>query len=432
MKKIIPVIVLNLYLILFMSLFPESIQGKNDIQNIPTTERLQVAVFDIDISPPVGYKMPYGIVINTWDLGLRAKGVVLSGTEKPIVLVSLDWLGIANDCYDEFKRSLARAAGTTPERVAVHVVHQHDAPYPRDFINDNFALSVIHRLEMAVANSLENTFPVTHIGLGEAQVYKVASSRRLLGSDGKVKAMRWTACKDSTLRAEPEGLVDPTLSALSFWNGDKPVAVLNFYATHPQSYYGTGVPNPDYPGIARFYRQLALPDALQVYFTGAGGNVGAGKYNDGSHENRGVLAERIADGMRRAWENTRRSPVTASDIKWSVEPVSLPLDSVKAGKILWERFKSGKKVDLQCLAIANRARILFMPGELTVEYQLAAKKMRPDLFVAMAAYGDLGFGYIPTAAAFPQEGYEVEVAKVTPGAEDVLLEAMAGLLTVKE
>lgn len=432
MKKIVSAIVIFLFLALYLSFFPEAARGVNRIRNNPTTEGLKATVFDIDITPRAGYNMPYGVVANTCDLGLRAKGIVLSGTGEPIVLVSLDWLGIANDCHDEFRRSLARAAGTTPERVAVHVVHQHDAPYPRDFINDNFALSVIHRLEMAVANSLENCIPVTHIGLGEAQVFGVASSRRILGTDGKVKAMRWTACKDSTLRAEPEGLIDPILSALSFWNGDKPVAVLNFYATHPQSYYGTGVPNPDYPGIARFYRQLALPDALQVYFTGAGGNVGAGKYNDGSHENRSVLAERVADGMKRAWENTGRSPVAASDIEWSVEPVSLPLDSVKAGKILWERFKSGKKVDLQCLAIANRARILFMPGELTVEYQLAAKKMRPDLFVAMAAYGDLGFGYIPTAAAFPQGGYEVEVAKVTPQAEEVLLGAMAGLLKVKE
>jgi hypothetical protein len=391
---------------------------------------LEVTTFDIDVTPPVGYKMPYGVVANTWDLGLRAKGIVLSGADKPIVFVCLDWLGIGNNCYEEFKRSIARAAGTTPERVAVHVIHQHDAPNPRDFMNDNFALSVIHRLEMAVTSSLENPVPVTHIGFGEAQVFEVASNRRILDADGKVKGMRWTACKDSSLRAEPEGLIDPMLSAVSFWNEDKPVAVLNFYATHPQSYYGTGIPNPDYPGIARFYRQLAMPDVLQVYFTGAGGNIGAGKYNDGSHENRGILAARVADGMKRAWENTERTAVASSDIKWNFEPVALPLDSAKAGKNLWERFKAGKKVDLQCLTIANKASVLFMPGELLVEYQIAAKKMRPDLFVAMAAYGDLGFGYIPPAAAFPQGGYEANVAKVTPEAESVLLEAIAKLLKV--
>lgn len=426
MKKILTIGLLNLCVLFFSN--PAFGQNQNQTGVV---EKLELSSFEIDVTPPIGYKMPYGTVIGSSDIGLRAKGIVLTGAGKPIVLVSLDWLGIANDCHDEFRRSLAAAAGTVAERVAVHVIHQHDAPYPKDYLNDNFALSVIHRLEMAVANSLEHTVPITHIGLGEAEVYKVASNRRIVGEDGKVKAMRWTACKDSALRAEPEGLIDPMISAVSFWNEDKPVAVLNFYATHPQSYYGTGVPNPDYPGIARFYRQLALPDVMQIYFTGAGGNVGAGKYNDGSHENRGILAERLADGMKRAWENTKRSSITSSDIAWTFEPVALPLDSAKAGNVLWDRYKNGKKVDLQCLSIGNGARVLFMPGELLVEYQIAAKEMRPDLFVAMAAYGDIGFGYIPPAKALPQGGYEADVAKVTQEAEVVILKAVSKLLNVK-
>ena len=50
----------------------------------------------------------------------------------------------------------------------------------------------------------------------------------------------------------------------------------------------------------------------------------AGKYNDGSPENRLLLAQRLADGMRRAWESTKRQPITASDVKWTVESVALP------------------------------------------------------------------------------------------------------------
>ena len=50
--------------------------------------------------------------------------------------------------------------------------------------------------------------------------------------------------------------------------------------------------------------------------------------------------------------------------------------------------------------------MLHLPGELFVEYQLAAQKLRPDLFVAMAAYGDYGPGYIGTEVAYPQGGYE--------------------------
>jgi len=399
---------------------------------IPQSSGLMLATFEVDATPPVGYQMAYNPVVKTWDMGLRAKGIILSGAGQPIVLVAIDWIGISNESQDEFKRALASAAGTIPQRVAVHCLHQHDAP--RGDIQNDFVLAVLHRLEMAIVKSLEQPQPVTHIGLGTAKVDQVASNRRILGQDGKVRATRWTASPDPAIRAEPEGLIDPMLSEVSFWNGDKPVAVLSFYASHPQSYYETGIPNPDYPGIARFYRQLAVPDALHIHFTGAGGNVGAGKYNDGSHEMRGILAERVADGMKRAWENSKRIPVSASSVSWNIEPVALIPDSLKnsgaRSSSFFQRYKEGKKIDIQCLSL-DKARILFMPGELCIEYQIAAKAMRPDLFVAMAAYGDVGPGYIPTAKAFTEGGYEPSASRITPEAESVLMSAMKKLLKVK-
>src|SRR4029078_1540753 len=71
------------------------------------------------------------------------------------------------------------------------------------------------------------------------------------------------------------------------------------------------------------------------------------------------------------------------------------------------RSKSGHKIDLACLSLSNR-RVLHLPGELFVEYQLAAKKMRPDCHVAMAAYGDYGTAYIGTERAYSEGGYETE------------------------
>jgi len=116
------------------------------------------------------------------------------------------------------------------------------------------------------------------------------------------------------------------------------------------------------------------------------------------------------------------------------EPVILPADSVKSrrNKITsnyWKRYKTGKTINLQCMAL-KKARILFMPGELFVEYQLAAKGMRPDLFVTMAAYGDGGPGYIPTAIAFEQGGkdYEYRVTYMKPEVEKILMKAMSKLL----
>jgi hypothetical protein len=71
-----------------------------------------------------------------------------------------------------------------------------------------------------------------------------------------------------------------------------------------------------------------------------------------------------------------------------------------------------------------------MPGELFVEYQLAAKAERPDLFVAMAAYGDLGTGYVGTTEAYKKGGYEVSelASNVAPEVEGVLMKAIRNIL----
>ena len=426
---------------------------------------LSLAVFDIDATPPVGSMMAYDPVTNKWDLSLRARGIVLLGAGQPIVLCAVDWIGIANDGYDEFRRGLAQAAGTIPQRVALHTLHQHDAP-DCDFSAETilkelgleplqyasgFQRQTLSELERAVRAALPRAQPVTHVGLGEARVDRVASNRRIFGPDGKVRAVRYTSCQDPALRAEPEGTIDPQISLVSFWNGEQPLAVLSYYATHPQSYYRTGIPNPDFPGIARFLRQLAVPSALHVHFNGAGGNIGAGKYNDGTQENRRLLADRVADGMRRAWDSTTREPLRAKDVGWGLTSVALAaakdiqkekliaqlkqrgggaIAMTAAARLAWlRRCEAGHKIDVTCLHL-GRARILHLPGELFVEYQLAAKADRPDLFVAMAAYGDYAPAYIGTAIAYEQGGYETTppASNVGPDAEKELLRAIYQLL----
>ncbi len=432
------------------------------------TRVLKLAVFDIDATPPLGSMMAYDRVRRVDEMGLRCRGVVLLGAGDPIVLCAVDWIGIGNEGHDAFRQALATAADTTPQRVAVHTVHQHDAPVC-DFTAEqllkeagaknlsryegSFAREVLRRVEQSVRAALPSAESVSHAGWGEAEVKEVASNRRIKGADGRIRAMRFTACKDPSLRAEPEGLIDPMVSILSFWNGDKPIAVLSYYACHPQSYYRTGIPSPDFPGIARFFRGQAVPEALHVHFNGAGGNVGAGKYNDGATANRILLSQRLADGMRRAWESTQKWPLQAEDVAWTTVPVALPvanhLDEAKLradlrtwnpeqyfgtpDQLAWVlRCKSGHKIDLACLA-AGPVRVLHMPGELLVEYQLAAKGMRQDLRVTMAAYGDYGPGYIGPAVTYEEGGYETSpgASNVAPGVEGILMQGMRKLLGVQ-
>jgi hypothetical protein len=431
-------------------------------------QELRVGYFDVDATPPLGSALAYSPTRSVVET-LRCRGVVLLGSGKPIVMCSVDWLGIGNESNAVFRERLAGAAGTTPDRVAVHTIHQHDAPWS-DFSADalarehgasgiifdsGFARVVLDRAADALRKAVENAQEVTHVAVGQGQVDKVASNRRILGPDGRVKAVRWTATKDPAVRAEPEGVIDPMVRSISFFQNDDRLVVLTYFATHPQSYYGQGDVNPDFPGMARNARQTAT-GVPHVHFCGAGGNVGAGKYNDGAPENRPILAKRLEEGMRLATESEKRFPVSSSDVVWSTTDVLMPVterlrleDVAKivrdpsrtlkeriyaATQEIWMRRCEAKDpVTLQCLRIGS-ARILHMPGELFVEYQLAAQQMRPDVFVAMAAYGDYAPNYIGTAIAYEQGGYETEVRStlVSPRVEGVLLEAMQRLLEVEK
>ncbi len=425
--------------------------------------QLAVAPFDADATPSPGSSLAYDPMTAAGELTLRCRGVVIRGAGEPIVLAAIDWIGVANDSHDAFRDLLAAAAGTRRSRVALHALHQHDAPVAdstseRVLVSRGLAPGCFHsdivrpamlRASNAVARASTLAVPLTHVGWGQAEVFEVASNRRVPGTNGFVRAVRYTATADPALRAAPEGLIDPLVVAVGLWSHDKPVAVLTYYATHPQSYYRTGIANPDFPGIARFLRDQALPGTLHVHFNGAGGNLGAGKYNDGNPTNRPVLARRLAEGMQRAWQSMERRPIATADVGWSSEPVQLPVARhLKAGDIdaairrpspalyvqaaqlaFVERRQQQAPTDLSCLRLGN-IRILHLPGELFVEYQLAARLMRPDLRVAMAAYGDYGPQYIGTEIAYGLGGYETEPRSsgVDPSVQGVLFPAIQRLL----
>lgn len=434
-------------------------------QCIQAGEPIQLAIFDVDATPPIGSAMAYQPVRRLDEMTLRCRGVVILGAQQPIVLCAVDWIGIANEGYDAFREALARAAGTSPQRVAVHTLHQHDAPgcdftaekiieelkvpgYSR--FDGKFQREVIERASEALKDAIPNAVSVTHYGVAQAVVKEVASQRRIAGPDGKIRATRTSSTKDPALRAEPEGLIDPVVSLLSFWKDEQPVAVLSYYACHPQSYYLRGIPSPDFPGIARFIRGQDLNNTLHLHFNGAGGNVTAGKYNDGAEANRMILATRLADAMREAHANTEKSPLSSDDITWKSLPVALPIarhlieqdlvaklkETPAKGYVsladqlaFLRRVQAGHKIDISCLGV-GKARCLHLPGELFVEYQLAAKGMRPDLKVMMAAYGDYGPGYIGTERAYSEGGYETQQSSscVDPSVETVLIDVLSQLL----
>jgi len=478
---------MRLFILLSLLLFCRTVVGQGAQSENAAT--LRVGVFQVDATPPLGSPVAYALVRKIED-PLSARGIVLLGAGEPIVLCAVDWIGIANGGHDAWRERLASEVGTTKERVAVHALHQHDgvrcdftseellAPYGlagRRF-DVGFVRQTIARAAEAAKRAVAEARPVTHLGIGQARVEKIASNRRFLGPDGRVAIARSSSYRipepilsrlveqarrdgyeQSAVRvaealAAPEGVIDPMLKMLTFYQEDRPVVGLSYYATHPQSYFGQGDVTAEFVGLARAERERALDGLLLVHFNGASGNVAAGKYNDGTPAARVALTQRMADGMRRAWESTQRVPLTAADVAWRVKTVVLPgnpkLEIATLRRTLADpqapegdrfsaasklafllRMQAGTGIDLACLQLGN-VFILHMPGELFVEYQLAAQAMKPNATVCMAAYGDYGTGYIGTKIAYAEGGYETQpsASNVSPEVEAVLTDGLRVLL----
>jgi hypothetical protein len=437
--------------------------------NNTSIDSLRLATFVADVTPPLGHPLFGSVSPPAQEIGepLSARGVVLLGSGEPIVIVAVDWLEIRNDAYKHWRESLAAAAGTKPERVLVSCVHQHDAPLADltaqrlltdrnlagRWIDPVFHRRVVKSVADALKASLSKSQPITHLGIGKALVQGVASNRRYLGSDGKPRHDRGSATTDPMMHLQPEGTIDPWLRTLSFWNDDRPVAALSAYATHPMSYYRTGRVSSDFPGIARQRRQNELPDTLQIYFSGASGNVTAGKYNTGDPANRSALAERLHTAMREAWDATKRMPI--EKVQFCSVSFTLPprneagfrvpeleaklvatqdprTQCLAALGLSWRhRVAAGQKLDLPALDFGS-AVFLLLPAEAYVEYQLLSGRLRPRDFVLVAGYGECGPGYIPHEKAWSENDANLnDWCWVAPGAEARLTAAIREALNAE-
>jgi hypothetical protein len=400
---------------------------------------------------------------------LEARGVVLEFGGATHVITAIDYCGLCNASHDLFCEKIAAAAGAKPGDVALQALHQHTAPvldtdgarllYAADEktleAHLRFSAEKADRVADAVKKALPNLQPVTRLVASRAKVERVASNRRVPAADGSI-LVRWSSNRDLDVRSKPEGLIDPWLRTLTFFSGDRPLAQLHYYATHPQSFYRDGRITWDVPGIARS-RLERETGVFQVYFTGCGGNVTMGKYNDGTPEARAELSGRLYDAMRQAAAAGR---ATSSDdpfggsaatdfvvdvarldprgISWQGAPLAFGVrdDGKFADAQLQKVFSGSSVADLRMTAAMNIAwnrrlrsgrlpnvtrlrigpiQIVHLPGEPFVQFQLHAQQAAPKSFVCVAGYGECGVWYYgPDSIYRDRGGYEQTASYTAP------------------
>ena len=448
---------------------------------------IQLATFALDVTPPPGHACMGGGVAPIQRVGepLQARGFVLMGDGQPFVVVSFDWCEIRGSAYDDWRAALAEAAGTVPQRVLVTSTHVHDAPVmdpEAEFILreaehsgawkdlpapdaqariqlasvcwPDFNRLCIQRARLKVKEALTKPQRVTHIGTGSAEVREVASNRRYLLPDGGVRYNRMSRNSLPEAAAAGVGEIDPLLRTLSFWDGDTLLCALHSYAVHPMSYYGTGETSIDFVGLAREQLQKEMPTAFHIYATGCAGNVTAGKFNDGARANRPKLTSRIADAMHAALKNTTKQPLqhigfrlakiplaarTAPDEfteaalrnRLLTSPVPFMRAEAAMGLSWYQRVQSGHQIDLPLLDFGS-AKLMLLPAEAYVDFQLYATQLVPGEFLLVMGYGECGPGYIPIERAWRERDSNLrDWTWVGPGSEATLKHAIDEVLTPK-
>jgi hypothetical protein len=420
----------------------------------------RLATFRVDVTPPIGAPLCGGMVRPVAAVAdpLYAIGAFLLSDEAPVLFCAVDWCEIDNEAHLAWRHALAEAAGTSPDRVLLHAVHQHNAP-----LADPVAQALVEaaglpgivdlahfraclaRTADAARAARGKARPIDAIAVGSAVVREVASARRILGPDGKVRLTRWSSTRERELRDAPEGIIDPVLRTVTFLDGASPVASFHYYATHPMSWYGDGVVSADFAGLARDRRAAETPGCEHLFFNGCAGDVTAGKYNEGTPESRIRLTGRLHDAMAESERTARVLPVLLPELA-SVDCVLPPRPGLDEHSLLAAIGDAGRPVTDRTMAalrfaylrrlavpvpvtrvrLAEGVNLLGLPGEPFVEYQLFAGRW-PG-FTAVAGYGDTGTGYVPLARSYGEGGYEIDASSVSPASQAILESAIAQLL----
>ncbi len=411
---------------------------------------VKLAGFRADATPATGEPLIWVTPLQTVLDPLWAKGLVLEQGGRRLVICAMDWCALGGAAYHKLRHAMAQAAGGA--EVLLHTVHQHAAPYVdgdayallRELPNPPLLYTVAgldqlaDRLARAVKEALGKLRPVEQIGVSQAQVERVASSRRVW-DQGKLVVRYSTGGRDSYQAQLPEGHVDPWLKTITFASGGRPLARLHFYATHPQTFCCDGRASADFVGEAR-ERLEREEGAFQIYLTGCAGDVTVGKYNDGSEEARRQLAERLLAAMKAAASDVRFYALKAA--RWRTiavrlparepdKPIEAPADPTARYRAACRVAFAHRKAPLLVTAVnLGEARILHLPGEPMLDFQIYAQRRLPQAFVATAGYGDIAPGYLCTDQAIREGGYEPSASHVAVGGESALKEAIGQALAV--
>lgn len=379
---------------------------------------------------------------------LYARCMAFRSSETAAVWITLDTIALTRALRDAVASELARY-GVPSAGVIVSATHTHTAPTLVRFHGvlptpDPYA-AALKATVIRIASEALASAEVADIVFGQAEA-DLSVNRREIGRLAQINDY-----------AAASGLVDPQVTVVAFSKRrSKERACLVNYTAHPLSMSGP-IPciSSDYPGrMVDALERTGVVDHAQ-FIQGCAGNVNIKVHGDTRESTE--AGERLAAAVSRALgtavpmnRHALRLSAVRARLPWqdipTLEEARIVLASERAKNAAWPRMlewaedvlaalESGDalphtEVPVHALRIGD-AVLVALPGEVFVEIGLAVKERSESKPVLVGAYANAcEIGYIPTAAAFGEGGYEVDLApfyyglfKLAPACEQILTDA---------
>jgi hypothetical protein len=379
-----------------------------------------------------------------------AKALAISHSEEPpVVLIAVDNLGVPAELVQKLARRLQQKTKLPPERLAITATHTHtgpmlqgvaptifgmDIPSEHQKHIDRYTTEFTDKLEQIALEALQNRQPARlYHGIGKTDL---ASNRRIKG-----------------------GPVDhdlPVLVARS--KAGKILAVHVNYACHCVTLSDNKI-SGDWAGYAQEQLERMYPGAVVLLSIGCGADANP---RSGVMGDRGDIATaqglEIATAVDRVLKSDKlreiQGPITSR-----VKNLTLDLDTLPT-RADWEkkaemknatgyharvqlaRLDRGDKLTssipypIQSWTFDNTLAMIFLPGEVVVDYALRLKKELDGSRLWINAYANAAPCYIPSERVLREGGYEGGGAmiyydlptRLKPGLEQQIIGAVHQLL----
>lgn len=389
----------------------------------PSAPHLQVGVAQIDITPlhPVrlsgfGFRRTEseGVTQPIW-----AKALAIAGpSEELTLLVTVDNVGVPAALTEELAERLQRKLGLAPARLTVTASHTHTAPMLSGALATLFGLAIpaehqtnIDRYTRFFVDRLEETAITAARDLRPARL-EWGIGRTLLAAN----------------RRTPGGPVDHDLPVLVVRDPKGGVRAIWFsYACHCVTLSHNKV-SGDWAGYAQTAIQELFPNAIALASIGCGADA---------NPTSGVTGDKVeiaeAQGRQIAQEVKRllSAPLEAiqSPPQTTLERFDLALAPARPRSEWEERAKKDDAIgyharvslarldrgeslpdrvpySVQSWTFGDQLALVFLPGEVVVDYSLRLKREFDATRLGVIAYANAAPCYIPSERILREGGYE--------------------------